>query len=772
MADIEDILNRLSYEKVDTNKLIESIIFSDESSHQLIKNNFKTKVFDPLFLKLSNFYGKIGDEINKNSKNSEDFADPIGIIDLKHTWNDKFENQFNPIVDNIIDKLEKYFEKLESDMDSSESDSFEIKDVFTNVKEKFNQFKKFTDNDTVKDDLDIKTETSTDNKTVKNNSDIKTEASTEDKTSPTMEQELFDDEQIIEVTLSETTEDFLTDLIKNQIDIDNLKIKTEKNNSDETSGKSSSILSILTGLMGLAGLAMLVAEPLWNNFLKPYLSEKFNIDFKSWDELIGKFGQLWDGLSKWFFIGAGEIGLKFANVTYKSLAGILESTVGGFFNMLGAGAKLATGTPTTIAQWFSGGGILKTVSSIFGTFSKVALKSIPFIGSLFSFWFAWDDFQKGDIIGGSLNIASGIANLFGPIGWGISLGIDVLNAILEMKSGGTEGSEEQQTSKKDILTSWLTSIQKFLKKVPIIEWFAEFGDGIAAFIDGDYEKGIGHFENTPFMGPLVPLFRALSSSINVKQEDGSTKMFDLKKFQTEFEKNIKKWVLTFVPSIGGLRKTVAKFLGVSGYENEKDFSDSTGDESESNPTDIGEKIDTRNYIPSDDEKRQRRIEWLENDNLEKTGRLESLRETPESTKKNKDNIEFLESEILKNITAIGNLKKVKADDILIPSNNEKQSKQIVDLQNSVSYELNPSDDILAFKEDGVLDRSLNDIKNIMFQTVEILKEIKNVNSNQTNVSNVNVNNQQSGNNLISSRDNIFDLRMDYWKLQTNERVLI
>lgn len=91
------------------------------------------------------------------------------------------------------------------------------------------------------------------------------------------------------------------------------------------------------------------------------------------------------------------------------------------------------------------GSIGKTFSKIFGTaFSKllggglkVIGKRIPLVGTLISFVDAYDRFKNGDILGGMISVGSGIATIFPGIGTAISIGLDVLNAILDNQSAST-----------------------------------------------------------------------------------------------------------------------------------------------------------------------------------------------------------------------------------------------------------------------------------------------------------------------------------------------
>jgi hypothetical protein len=139
------------------------------------------------------------------------------------------------------------------------------------------------------------------------------------------------------------------------------------------------------------------------------------LSFGTFGKLAGKISgviknSIFEPLRKWIFgpiISLGDKLLKVGEFITKSIGP-------------------ATGIISKITK-IGGGSIFKML----GTAFKQVAKRIPFIGAALSFYDAYQRISKGDVLGGLIGIGSGIASLFGPIGIGVSIGLDVLNAVLD-----------------------------------------------------------------------------------------------------------------------------------------------------------------------------------------------------------------------------------------------------------------------------------------------------------------------------------------------------
>jgi len=231
------------------------------------------------------------------------------------------------------------------------------------------------------------------------------------------------------------------------------------------------------------------------------------------------------------------------------------------------------GTLELIGKGGLRGGLALLSKTMFGSFAKTALKKVPVIGALYSYGLAYQRLNSGDTVGGILDIASGTASLFPGVGTALSLGIDVLQAVLDAKSGGS--SAEASSKKLNILSNWGNDLYKTLKKIPIINTFVNVGEGIweffSSFASGDINRtksGLKKMSEFPILGIWPAL---LGSVLDATELDSQGKIngFDWKKFSDDFSNNIKMTVLSWIPDIGNARSIVAKALGISLPEGEK-----------------------------------------------------------------------------------------------------------------------------------------------------------------------------------------------------------
>jgi hypothetical protein len=169
-------------------------------------------------------------------------------------------------------------------------------------------------------------------------------------------------------------------------------------------------------------------------------------------------------------------GIKILEIAAKGFIGSLKQVIMAPINLLDDAAKL-------IGKIFGKEAykaVLKPLRGMTGIFTKMLggltkfitplLKKLPLIGTVISWGFAYSRFKSGDIVGGIIDVLSGIASIFPGVGTAIAIGLDVLNAFLDVKGGG---ANEQTTQKKTgLLKEWALSLGKILydgvKYIPII----------------------------------------------------------------------------------------------------------------------------------------------------------------------------------------------------------------------------------------------------------------------------------------------------------------
>jgi hypothetical protein len=446
-------------------------------------------------------------------------------------------------------------------------------------------------------------------------------------TSTGLEQKKIGD-SIPEISLSEKTitqfktifsDLFVSDMFKglfSSFNIDDLK---EKLNPFSEQNKSSWLDSLLGGISTLllgAGAIMLFMGPVWDEFIKPWLEEKLGVKLYNFDEILGKFEQSFDGISKWLITS----GLYLKGVIFESLGKaftLLGNVIENFdilvkksFTYLDdviKGAKAGAGAVGEAAKFGSGaikagadvakagavtGGeavgkgalelteiavekesgtiigkgaafLPKVAGKIFGGVGKTILKAIPFVGSALSLYFAYDDFEKGDYTSMSLNLGSALIGLIPGFGTAISFGLDIFNAMLDWNTTGST-QEERNTNKTALFADWGNKLTGLIKKVPFFETFVHLGEALDALINGgDYGTAFQKLDRIPGLGLVTGFMKSLFDSTNVKTQDGSVKTFDTGAFQKRMKRLFAKQFLSLVPSAFGFREKVAGWLGLT-----------------------------------------------------------------------------------------------------------------------------------------------------------------------------------------------------------------
>lgn len=221
---------------------------------------------------------------------------------------------------------------------------------------------------------------------------------------------------------------------------ENLKLKDSKKQNESSGGDGGGgiLNSLLKGGLLIGGLVTLMSglftDGKWKGTLK--IASKALLSLSGLQEGIRKF---FGGISE----GVGKIASFFK-----------ESKI------IKALTK-ATGIDTLMKNAASGKGIFKFLGK-----GLKFLKRVPFLGSIISFAFAYDRFKTGDTVGGILEIASGIANFFPGVGTAISIGLDVITALKDLATGGSEGASKMTLKEqgKAMLNSIPTFISDNLKK--------------------------------------------------------------------------------------------------------------------------------------------------------------------------------------------------------------------------------------------------------------------------------------------------------------------
>jgi len=189
-------------------------------------------------------------------------------------------------------------------------------------------------------------------------------------------------------------------------------------------------------------------------------------------------------------------------ILIKVLNKILNTTISKFFKVItgifgkGFTDSLKTMKKTGLAKIsniFKGGSLMARMVN----FLKPAvgfLKKLPLIGSIISIGFAISRFMKGDIVGGVIDTLSALSGLLypvaPPVAIGLSIGLDVLNAVLDSKQASPENAGK---GKGAILLDMTKSLGNWLWKhayhIPFLGGIKRFIDAKESFDSGDYLNG-------------------------------------------------------------------------------------------------------------------------------------------------------------------------------------------------------------------------------------------------------------------------------------------
>lgn len=298
-------------------------------------------------------------------------------------------------------------------------------------------------------------------------------------------------------------------------------------------------------LLVLGGLAALVTGLMSDGPLKGFLK------ILSKGGLIGGIKLFQKSLDKQL----GKFGASFAKILPKNLFDNVIKSAKGFLGNIG---KFLLAPFKKLVGKGGAKALFGTISKLFTKTLKPLLKRIPGIGSLISWSFAVSRFKSGDIVGGLIDVASGIATLFPGIGTGLSIGLDVLNAFLDMKK---DPEEVKPKGEGFDLGKFFGNIKDAIMNNYPIKNLVEFYSGAGKVISGNFKEGFTQ------MAFAIPFFKPLSEFIfgTVEESKDESSKLDFKKFFGGIKDKILNSVLKILPEkiLGvSVRARVAEKLGI------------------------------------------------------------------------------------------------------------------------------------------------------------------------------------------------------------------
>jgi hypothetical protein len=145
--------------------------------------------------------------------------------------------------------------------------------------------------------------------------------------------------------------------------------------------------------------------------------------------------------------------------------------------------------------------IKKFGGKIAGALGKIGLKNIPVIGTLVNLAYATSRFKRGDVIGGTIDLLSGLVDFIPAAGIPLSIGLDTLNALLDIKYGGSKGAAgaKKMDFFKTVGGAVWSKLQPIMRHLPV------FGTAL------HLSEAVGHFSGGGVSSGIKSLMRAVSS---------------------------------------------------------------------------------------------------------------------------------------------------------------------------------------------------------------------------------------------------------------------
>ena len=170
--------------------------------------------------------------------------------------------------------------------------------------------------------------------------------------------------------------------------------------------------------------------------------------------------------------------------------------------------------------------------SFFAKFGKPFFKRLPLIGSILSFGSAWDRFQQDNIVGGILDVVSGIVGLVPGIGTVASIGLDILNSFLDSKDEATG------KPKSVAVGNFFKGIWEKFKKTGMFKAFSALGEGLSKLVSGNLKEGMKDLSKLPYIGGMFASISSWLGEEDTANEQPASESGSRKKQLSESSKEI------------------------------------------------------------------------------------------------------------------------------------------------------------------------------------------------------------------------------------------
>ena len=351
----------------------------------------------------------------------------------------------------------------------------------------------------------------------------------------------------------------LPDIIQTGITNALAKINNSKKEEKQTQGGGGFpglglLKGALSALAGIGGLLLLLDGMRTSEW------------YKGLEKIAGKGLLQMSGFTKAIDKFIGKFVSKLIKIPTRLISNFSKSILG-FFGKEVGGLALKTGL----------GASKEFIPKLIGGALKF-IKKVPFVGSLISIGFAWDRFNKGDYVGGGLDVLSGVANVFGiaPLGWAI----DGLNAFLDYKAGGIGKNKK---GKGAMIGEWVSKFgSRIGDKIVDLPIIGPAIKAVQSLFDGNLDEALDYLDFLPGIRMLKNFLSTdTGKSITSATMDISSKAANM---FSGMKDSILSKVLEYIPeTIWGypLRAKVAELFGVGPKANIPDVKPGTPASTES-----------------------------------------------------------------------------------------------------------------------------------------------------------------------------------------------
>ena len=379
----------------------------------------------------------------------------------------------------------------------------------------------------------------------------------------------------------------------------------------------------------------------------------------------------------------------------------------------------------------------------------------------------WDNFSNDNILSGSLDLVSGISNLFPGIGTALSIGVDLLNSFMSQKT-------ESGKTRFEAVGDWFSKVWEWVKETPVMKAFFDLYDGIEAVFMGDMPRAFKTLSNIPLIGGM---FESIGKALNLDTKNVPT--LELSNPINLTTDKTQKIIENLPTQYNKEEEDKLSEQGKILISKRKELQKESQNTKEQNSTVIGRDQKIKDL--------DKQIELLMAEQSDLNIQIKRQKELKEGKKFEKPakHANFASNDpVLPKLFGIGNIKK--EDDMYYEPRFDKNNfgSSIINNKDKSITTTNPNDKFFATKPGDSVDntfKKLNESIDNLNKKIESLVRLPDFNkfnedkqekNNQTTI----INNNTSSNNknepikLTGGRDEIFLTRMDWLRNNSYSRI--